>query len=170
MREALEEAAGAAAVGEVPVGAVIVCEGDIVARAHNRRESPPDPLGHAEILAIREATSRLGRWRLSGCTLYVTCEPCPMCAGAAVNARIDRVVYGAPDPKAGAAGSVMDLSSVHRLNHRFEVTGHVLAERCGNMLSEFFAARRQAADRERKAAQAAEKGEAAKTAARTEGT
>jgi tRNA(adenine34) deaminase len=143
MREALREAAEAATSGEVPVGAVVVCAGEIVASAHNRRESPPDPLGHAEILALREAARSLGRWRLAGCTLYVSCEPCPMCAGAALNARVDRVVWGADDPKAGALGSVIDLSDEPRLNHRFEVTSGVLAEESATMLSEFFAAKRR---------------------------
>jgi tRNA(adenine34) deaminase len=138
MAIALEEARLAAEEGEVPIGAVLVCEGAVVARARNARESAHDPTAHAEIIAIREAAARLGRWRLSDCTLYVTLEPCPMCAGALVNARIERVVFGAHDPKAGAVGTLYDLSSDARLNHRYEVTAGVLAEDCGRVLTEFF--------------------------------
>jgi len=138
MSLALDEARAAGAEGEAPVGAVVVCEGAVVARARNARESAADPTAHAELIAIREAAERLGRWRLSDCTLYVTLEPCPMCAGALVNARIDRVVFGASDPKAGAVGTLMDLSSDGRLNHRFAVTRGVLEGECSAVLTEFF--------------------------------
>ena len=138
MSLALDEARAAGAEGEAPVGAVVVCEGAVVARAHNARESAADPTAHAELIAIRQAAERLGRWRLSDCTLYVTLEPCPMCAGALVNARIDRVVFGASDPKAGAVGTLMDLSSDERLNHRFAVTRGVLEGECSAVLTEFF--------------------------------
>jgi tRNA(adenine34) deaminase len=138
MALALEEARAAGAAGEAPVGAVVVCDGAVVARARNARESAADPTAHAELIAIRQAAERLGRWRLSDCTLYVTLEPCPMCAGALVNARIDRLVYGAYDPKAGAVGTLMDLSSDERLNHRFAVTAGVLERECSAVLTEFF--------------------------------
>ena len=138
MTLALEQAREAAAEGEVPIGAVLVCDGAVVAHGCNAREGAADPTAHAEMIAIREGAERLGRWRLSGCTLYVTLEPCPMCAGALVNARIDRLVYGAADPKAGATGTLYDLSADDRLNHRFEVRGGVLAEECGQILKEFF--------------------------------
>jgi len=142
MEMALLEAERAAALGEVPVGAVVVCGDEVVARAHNLRESARDPLAHAEILAIRAAAEKLGRWRLSGCTLVVTLEPCPMCAGAVVNARVDRLVFGARDPRAGACGSIMDIVGDGRLNHRPPVTSGVLAERAAELLRTFFAARR----------------------------
>ena len=142
MRLALEEARAAAAEGEVPIGAVLVCDGEVVGRGRNARESAGDPTAHAEMVAIREGAERLGRWRLSGCTLYVTLEPCPMCAGALVNARVDRLVYGAADPKAGAVGTLYDLSADARLNHAFEVTSGVLEAECGEILREFFRALR----------------------------
>ncbi len=142
MRQALELARQAAALGEVPVGAVIVAEGQIVAQAYNQRESRPSALAHAEIDAISEACKRLGRWRLSGCTLYVTLEPCVMCAGAIVQARIDRVVFGARDPKAGAVESLYQVLQDTRLNHRPVVTSGVLGAECGQFLSEFFRQRR----------------------------
>ena len=145
MAEALELAAAAAQMGEVPVGAVVVCEGTIVAGAHNLRESTRDPLAHAEILAIRAAATALGRWRLFDCTLVVTLEPCPMCAGAIVNARLDRLVFGACDPRAGAAGSVMDIVRDPRLNHRADVVSGVRAAQSAELLRDFFAARRQGA-------------------------
>jgi len=138
MALALEEARAAAGEGEVPIGAVVVCEGAVVARAHNRRESDFDPTAHAELLAIREAARRLGRWRLSDCTVYVTLEPCPMCAGAMHQARIERLVYGATDPKAGAVGTLYDLSNDERLNHRFSYTAGVLAEESAALLRDFF--------------------------------
>ncbi len=142
MQRALTQAAVAASEGEVPVGAVIVCGDTVVAEAHNRRESDRDPLAHAEILAIRQAAAVLGRWRLSGCTLYVTLEPCPMCAGAVVNARVDRLVFGASDPRAGAVGSLLNLVQDGRLNHRAVVTPGVEAEASAQLLKAFFAARR----------------------------
>lgn len=138
MTLALEEAAMAAAIGEVPIGAVVVCDGAVVARAHNRREIDRDPTGHAELLAIREASAKLGRWRLSDCTVYATLEPCPMCAGAMHQARVERCVFGAGDPKAGAVGTLYDLSCDSRLNHRFMVTSGVLAEESARLLKEFF--------------------------------
>ncbi len=142
MREALALARRAAAEGEVPVGAVAIHEGRIVGRGRNARESARDPTAHAELLAIREAARTLGRWRLGGVGLVVTLEPCAMCAGAMVLARIDRLVYGASDPKAGAAGSLLDLSADPRLNHRFPVERGLMAEEAGELLREFFRARR----------------------------
>jgi tRNA(adenine34) deaminase len=138
MAMALDEARRAGAMGEVPIGAVVVCDGAVVAGAHNRRETDCDPLAHAEILAIRHASQRLGRWRLSDCTVYVTLEPCPMCAGAMHQARIARLVYATPDPKAGAVGTLYDLSDDERLNHRFEVTKGVLARESAELLRAFF--------------------------------
>lgn len=141
MRLALAEAG--AAGDDVPVGAVILdAAGEAIAAAHNRRERAGDPTAHAEILAIRAAAARLGTWRLTGCTLVVTLEPCTMCAGAAVLARVDRIVYGAVDPKAGAVGSLWDVVRDRRLNHRPEVIASVLADECGAVLNEFFARRR----------------------------
>jgi tRNA(adenine34) deaminase len=138
MAMALDEARLAAEIGEAPIGAVVVCEGAVVARAHNRREIDHDPAGHAEFLAIREASRKLERWRLSDCVVYVTLEPCPMCAGLMHQARISRCVYAAIDPKAGALGTLYDLSDDDRLNHRFDVTSGVLAEASSTMLKEFF--------------------------------
>ena len=142
MAIALEEARLAEQAGEVPVGAVIVREGAIVARAHNRTVRDQDASAHAEMLAIRAASAGLGSWRLGGCTLYVTLEPCAMCAGAIVLARVDRVVIAAWDPKAGMAGSIGDLLRHPRLNHRPEVQGGVCEDEAGALLREFFAARR----------------------------
>ncbi len=139
MGMALQEAEAAALEGETPVGAVVVCEGAVVARAHNLRETADDPTAHAELIAVREAAHRLGRWRLTDCTVYVTLEPCPMCAGALVNARIGELVYGAPDPKAGAVGTLYDLASDERLNHRFDVIPGVRAEESSKLLKDFFA-------------------------------
>ena len=139
MREALAEARAAATVGEVPIGAVVVRAGEIVARAHNRRELDQDPSAHAEFLALCAAAQTLGRWRLSDCTVYVTLEPCCMCAGLMVNARVGRCVYGAADAKAGAVGSLYDLNADSRLNHRFNVTAGVLADECRRVLSSYFA-------------------------------
>ena len=144
MREALAEARAAAAVGEVPIGAVVVCAGEIVARAHNRRELDQDPSAHAEFAALCAAAQALGRWRLSDCTVYVTLEPCCMCAGLMVNARVGRCVYGAADAKAGALGSLYDLNADSRLNHRFNVTAGVLADECRDVLSSYFAGLRGA--------------------------
>jgi len=138
MQVALEEARAAAARGDVPVGAVIVRDDSILGRGRNRRELDRDPTAHAEIVALREAASALGMWRVEA-TLYVTQEPCPMCAGAIVNARITRVVYGCPNPKAGAVTTLYQLVSDPRLNHRASVTGGVLAEACAAELSAFFA-------------------------------
>lgn len=142
MQEALAEAARAAALDEVPVGAVVVREGEILGRGRNLRETRRDPTAHAEIVALREAAERAGHWRLEGAVLYVTLEPCPMCAGALVLARVERLVYGARDPKAGACGSLMDIVRDPRLNHRLAVTEGVLEERCGEILREFFRRRR----------------------------
>ena len=142
MRRALELAAQAAALGEVPVGAVLVHENTVIAEAYNERETRPSALAHAEISVIDEACRKLGRWRLTGCTLYVTLEPCVMCAGALVQARVDRVVYGARDPKAGAVESLFQVLSDARLNHRPSVEGGVKGEECGKILSDFFKARR----------------------------
>ncbi len=144
MREALAEARAAAAVGEVPIGAVVVRDGEIVARAHNRRELDQDPSAHAEFAALCAAAQALGRWRLSDCTVYVTLEPCCMCAGLMVNARVGRCVYGASDAKAGALGSLYDLNADSRLNHRFHVTAGVLADECRAVLSNYFAGLRGA--------------------------
>jgi tRNA(adenine34) deaminase len=145
MERALELAAEAAEAGEVPVGAVVVDEsGAIVGEGRNTREADKDPLGHAELIAIAQASKRLGRWRLSGCTLYVTLEPCFMCAGALVNARVDRLVFGAKDPKAGAVGSLGDVCRDSRLNHRLVVDSGVRADDCGAVLKSFFRLRRQA--------------------------
>ncbi|GAB7388481.1 tRNA adenosine(34) deaminase TadA [Bacillaceae bacterium] len=138
MRAALDEAKRAEALGEVPIGAVIVRGGQLVGRGHNLRETKGDPLAHAEMLAIKEASEALGGWRLTGCTLYVTLEPCPMCAGAIVQARIDRVVFGARDPKAGCAGSLMNLLQDERLNHRAAITEGVLQQECSRILKDFF--------------------------------
>lgn len=143
MRLALEEARAAAAEGEVPIGAVVVCDGEVVARAHNRRETDADPSAHAEFRALVDASQALGRWRLTGCTVYVTLEPCLMCAGLMVNARIDRCVYGAADPKGGAVGTLYDVSADPRLNHAFTVTSGVLADECADELRTFFRARRK---------------------------
>ncbi len=142
MREALALAREAGARGEVPVGAVAVFEGRIVGRGANGREAKNDPTAHAELLAIQAAARTLGRWRLTGVTLVVTLEPCAMCAGAMVLARIDRLVYGASDPKAGAVGSLMDLSQDPRLNHRFPVERGLLADEAGELLRSFFRERR----------------------------
>jgi tRNA(adenine34) deaminase len=144
MEQALALAGEAAQAGEVPVGAVAVFEGRVVGRGRNAREGAGDPTAHAELLAIQAAARALGRWRLTGVTLYVTLEPCAMCAGAMVLARIDRLVFGATDPKAGAAGSLQDLSADPRLNHRFPVERGLLGDRCGDLLRDFFRARRGA--------------------------
>ena len=150
MRLALDEARLAAAEGEVPIGALVVCDGQVVARAHNRRETDADPSAHAEFAAMVAASRALDRWRLTGCTVYVTLEPCLMCAGLMVNSRIDRCVYGAADPKGGALGTLYDVSHDPRLNHEFEVTAGVLEDECAETLRAFFRARRAA----RKAAKA----------------
>ncbi len=143
LRRCLVLAGEAAALGEVPVGAMVVCDGVVVGEGYNRREVDRDPLAHAELRALAQAATRLGRWRLSGCTLYVTLEPCFMCAGALVNARVERLVYGARDPKAGAVESLGAVCSDTRLNHRMSVTGHVLEDECGAVLTTFFARLRE---------------------------
>ena len=142
MQMALELAAEAAAAGEVPVGALVVKDGEIIGRGYNAPISCHDPSAHAEIRAMRDAAQRIGNYRLVGCTLYVTLEPCAMCAGAIQHARIARLVYGASDPKTGACGSVVDLMAESRLNHHTEVESGVMAPECGGTLSAFFAARR----------------------------
>ena len=150
MREALSLAAQAGKIGEVPVGAVVVIDGQIVGRGGNAPISQSDPSAHAEILALREAATLVGNYRLPAATLYVTLEPCAMCAGAMMHARIARVVYGAADPKTGACGSVVNLFAEARLNHHATVSGGVAAHACGRLLSDFFAKRRkdQAGDAE----------------------
>jgi tRNA(adenine34) deaminase len=142
MRLALREAERAWEHDDVPIGAVVVRDGEVVAAAHNERELRQDPTAHAEIIALREAARAVGSWRVLDAVLYVTLEPCAMCAGAIVLARVSRVVYGASDPKAGACGSVLDVTGEPRLNHRPEVAGGLLAEECGGLLSGFFASRR----------------------------
>lgn len=143
MREALTEARQAASLGEVPVGAVVVCAGEIIGRGYNRREIDGDPLAHAEILAIRQAAEVVGNWRLTGCGLYVTLEPCAMCAGALVNSRVERLIFGTRDPKAGYCGSLGNLVADPRLNHRLEVTEGVLSEECAEEIRRFFSKLRQ---------------------------
>jgi tRNA(adenine34) deaminase len=147
MRDALASARRALAHGDVPVGAAVVKDGVVIARGRNARERDEDPTAHAEIVAIRRAAKKLGSWRLSGCTLYVTLEPCAMCAGAMVLARLPRLVYGAADPKAGFAGSLGDLCRDGRLNHRVDVTAGVLRDECGTILREFFREKRAARTR-----------------------
>ncbi|MBI1248060.1 tRNA-specific adenosine deaminase [bacterium] len=142
MQMALQQADQAAGMGEVPVGAVIVHQGNIIAAAHNQREMLRDPTAHAEMIAITQAAEAMGGWRLEDCILYVTLEPCPMCAGAIVQARIPVVVFGAPDPKAGAVQSLYQLLEDGRLNHRCHVVSGVLQERCGQVLTDFFKQRR----------------------------
>lgn len=142
MRLALREAGRAPEHGDVPVGCVIAAEGEVLAAAPNERELRGDPTAHCEVLALREAAARLGGWRLDGAVLYVTLEPCAMCAGAIVLARVPRVVFGATDPKAGAAGSVLDVLGEPRLNHRPAVAGGLLAEESADLLRSFFAGRR----------------------------
>ncbi len=142
MALALVQAREAAGAGEVPVGAVALIGGTVVAARHNERESAGDPTAHAEILALRDAAAAVGGWRLSGVTLFVTLEPCPMCAGALVAARVGRVVFGASDPRAGACGTLYNLCADPRLNHELEVTGGVAAAECGVLLSSFFAEKR----------------------------
>lgn len=138
MKQAIEQAKRAAVLGEVPIGAVIVKDDEVIASAFNLRESLQRATGHAELLAIEKACEVTGFWRLTDCTLYVTLEPCPMCAGAVVQSRIERVVYGAPDPKGGCAGTLMNLLQEDRFNHQAEVVPGVLAEECGQLLSDFF--------------------------------
>lgn len=143
MRLALAEAEAAAAEGEVPVGCLVVCDGRIIGRGRNARERTGDATAHAEILAIGAACQSIGGWRLEACTLYVTLEPCPMCMGACLNARVPRVVYGAREPKAGACGSIVDLRAPAGYNHRIEVAGGILEPACAGVLVSFFRQRRQ---------------------------
>jgi tRNA(adenine34) deaminase len=143
MREALQLARAAALAGEVPVGALVVQGERVIGRGSNRPISGCDPTAHAEVVALRDAAKHLGDYRLGGTTLYVTLEPCIMCAAALIHARVDRVVFGAWDPKAGGAGSIADVFNIRELNHRVDVFGGVLAEECGALLSDFFRARRQ---------------------------
>lgn len=138
MYEAIKQAKLAESYGEVPIGAVITLDGEVIARSHNLRETSQTATAHAEILAIEEACKKLGSWRLEGATLYVTLEPCPMCAGAIIMSRIDKVIYGAQDPKGGCAGTLMNLLQDDRFNHQCEVIPGVLQETCGNLLSNFF--------------------------------
>ena len=142
MNQALVEAGYALEEDEVPIGCVIVHEGRIIGRAHNQRERLHDPTAHAEMIAITQAAEALGRWRLTGCTVYVTLEPCPMCAGALVLARIDRLVFGPRDEKAGACGTLYNIAADDRLNHRIEVTSGVLAAEATELLQDFFRRRR----------------------------
>ncbi|MCX7781148.1 MAG: tRNA adenosine(34) deaminase TadA [Negativicutes bacterium] len=140
---ALDEARKAYAQGEVPIGAVLVMDGEVVASAHNMRETWQDATAHAEVIVIREACRKLGRWRLTGATLYVTIEPCPMCAGALVMSRIDRLVYGSDDYKAGAVASIFNVVQNEALNHRMAVTAGVRADECAELMKEFFRSRRR---------------------------
>ncbi|MFR3132142.1 MAG: tRNA adenosine(34) deaminase TadA [Lachnospiraceae bacterium] len=143
MKEAIRQAKKARALKEVPIGCVIVSEGKIIARGHNRRNTDKNTLSHAELNAIRKASKKLGDWRLEGCTMYVTLEPCQMCAGALVQSRIDEVVIGSMNPKAGCAGSVLNLLEVEGFNHKVKITKGILQEECSSMLSEFFRELRQ---------------------------
>ena len=143
MELALEQATLAATAGEVPVGALVIKDGEIIGRGHNRNLLDDDPTAHAEIVALRQAAARLGNHRLTGCVMVATIEPCSMCAGALIHARIARLVYGAADPKAGAAGSVLQVINHPGLNHRMEVTAGVLADKCSQVLQEFFRQKRQ---------------------------
>lgn len=143
MSFAIEEAKKSMLLDEVPVGAVVVKDGVVISRGHNGRETTKDATSHAEMIAIREACKRLGGWRLTDCDLYVTLEPCPMCAGAMVNARIKRVIFGAFDPKAGACGSLMNIANDERLNHRIEIVSGILEEECSALLKDFFKLKRK---------------------------
>ena len=165
MALALEEATRAAELGEVPIGAVVVHDGEVIARAGNRRETDADPAAHAEFSALMRASRVLGRWRLTGCTVYVTLEPCLMCAGLMVNSRIDRCVFGAPDPKGGAVGTLYDVSHDARLNHEFEVEGGVLVAECAEVLRAFFKRRRAEAKAAKLAARVAQESAVALPAA-----
>jgi tRNA(adenine34) deaminase len=143
MKLAIEQAKIAEENGDVPIGAVIVREGQIIGKAYNQREQLQDPTAHAEIIALTQAAAALENWHLNGCTMYVTLEPCPMCAGALVLARIDRLVYGCDDPKTGACGSLYNIVQDERLNHRIEVTSGVLADECSQLLQQFFQKKRE---------------------------
>lgn len=150
MALAIEEAKKAEELGEVPIGAVIVRNGEVIAKAFNLRERTQNPMGHAECLAIKEASEKLGSWRLEDCDLYVTLEPCPMCSGAIIQSRIPRVVYGATDPKAGCAGTLMNLLQEPRFNHEADVISGILEAPCKNMLTQFFKALREKRRMEKK--------------------
>ncbi len=163
MRLAIAEARKAEQLDEVPIGAVVVRDGQVIAAAYNRRETDADPAGHAEFLAMKQASDKLGVWRLSGCTVYVTLEPCIMCAGLMHQARIDRCVFGAFDPKAGALGSLYQVNADERLNHVFEVTSGVREEECASMLKTFFREKRKR-NKAKKAAARAEEAAAAQAA------
>jgi tRNA(adenine34) deaminase len=143
MQLAIEQARIAEENGDVPIGAVIVHKNQIIAKAYNQREQLKDPTAHAEIIALTQAAAALENWHLNGCTMYVTLEPCPMCAGALVLARIDRLVYGCDDPKTGAVKSLYNITTDQRLNHRLEITSGILTDECGVLLQEFFTRRRQ---------------------------
>lgn len=149
MRQALDQARNAWALGEVPVGALVVKDGEVIATGFNQPIGTHDPTAHAEIMALRAAATILGNYRLPGCELYVTLEPCAMCSGAMIHARLARVIYGAADPKTGVCGSVVNLFEQNQLNHHTQVTGGVLADECGNVLREFFAERRRLAQQAR---------------------
>lgn len=138
MGQALIEAQKARDLGEVPIGAIVVCQGEVIARAYNRREVDADPTAHAELLAIQEAAKKMVSWRLENCDLYVTLEPCPMCMGAILNARVDRLIIGASNPRFGAAGSVVDLASYQAFNHKLEVERGVLEDQCSQIMKDFF--------------------------------
>ncbi|WP_432702283.1 tRNA adenosine(34) deaminase TadA [Lysinibacillus sphaericus] len=159
MNQALEEAKKAALLGEVPIGAVLVYEGEIIARAHNLRETTQNATTHAELMVIQEACKKLGSWRLEQTTLYVTLEPCPMCAGAILQSRVPRVVYGARDIKAGCVDSLYHLLNDARFNHECDVTEGILAEECGQILTDFFRALRERKKAEKKARKMAESSE-----------
>lgn len=150
MKLAIVEAKKAEAIQEVPIGAIIVLDGEVIATAHNKRETEQNAVAHAELLAIQRACKKLGTWRLEGAELYVTLEPCPMCSGAIVLSRIEKVVFGATDPKAGCAGTLMNLLNDPRLNHQSEVVGGVLADECGQLLSDFFKKIRESKKKGRK--------------------
>ncbi|RJS60992.1 tRNA adenosine(34) deaminase TadA [Bacillus sp. PK3_68] len=150
MKLAIEEAKKAAALGEVPIGAVIVLNGEVIASAYNLRETTQNAVTHAELLAIEKACQKTGSWRLEGAELYVTLEPCPMCSGAIILSRVERVVYGAKDPKAGCAGTLMNLLEDNRFNHQSEVVSGVLEEECGSLLSSFFQELRKRKKKEKK--------------------
>lgn len=152
MRAALDQANNAWALGEVPVGAVVVKDGEVIATGFNQPIGRHDPTAHAEIMALRRAAEKLGNYRLPGCTLYVTLEPCVMCSGAMMHARLERVVFGAPDPKTGAGGSVVNLFEQQQLNHHTALQGGVMSEECGQLLRDFFAMRREELKRQRQLA------------------
>jgi tRNA(adenine34) deaminase len=158
MRQALLQARAAEVHGDVPVGAVVVRDGQVIAARHNERELTGDPTAHAEVLALRDAAAVVGHWRLDECTLFVTLEPCAMCAGAVVNARVARIVFGATDPKAGAVRSLYEVADDPRLNHRAVVEGGLAADECGALLRSFFAARRRESGLPRTADEPAEPG------------